>query len=64
MVKLFQPGDRVTTTHGPPTDPADRRGAVERHYDWWVMVKLDKTGIVMPFMAGELEHETTPTYVD
>jgi hypothetical protein len=29
---------------------------VQRFEDWWVMVKMVKSGIVFPFMEGELEH--------
>lgn len=56
MSKQYQVGDTVRADHGPVLDISDRTGVVERLQDWWVMVKMEKTGIVMPYMEGELTH--------
>ncbi len=45
------------STHPPEyIDANDTQGIVEGHRDWWVMVRMSKSGIVYPFMEGELEH--------
>ncbi len=52
-------GEKVKTTHPPGyTDATDIYGIVDRFADWWVMVRMSKSGVVYPFMEGELEHDT------
>jgi hypothetical protein len=52
----FQVGDRVRADHGPVVDITDREGVVAGHHDWWVEVRMRRTGIVMPYMEEELTH--------
>ena len=52
----FKIGDAVRATHGPSTDPCDTTGVVEKHHDWWTMVRMSRSQILMPFMEGELSH--------
>ena len=57
MPKTFMIGERVKTTHPPEyMDATDIYGVVDRFEDWWVMVLMSKSGVVYPFMEGELEH--------
>ena len=59
MPKTFMIGERVKTTHPPGyTDATDIYGVVDRFEDWWAMVLMSKSGVVYPFMEGELEHAT------
>lgn len=47
----------MKTTHGPPLiDPTDRDGTVVDYYDWWILVQMKRSGVVMPFLEGELTH--------
>jgi hypothetical protein len=55
----FKIGDPVRATHGPSTDPCDTTGVVERYQDWWTMVRMSRSQILMPFMEGELSHAHT-----
>jgi hypothetical protein len=57
MPKTFAIGETVKTTHPPGfTESTDTVGTVEGYNDWWVMVRMSKSGILYPFMDGELEH--------
>jgi hypothetical protein len=57
MNRQFIKGEKVKTTRPPGfIDATDTQGIVEGHSDWWVMVRMSKSGIVYPFMEGELEH--------
>ena len=57
MNRQFIKGEKVKTTHPPGyTDATDIYGVVDRFEDWWVMVLMSKSGVVYPFMEGELEH--------
>jgi len=50
----FKIGDHVRADHGPVTDPTDTTGVVEKYQDWWTMVRMSRSQILMPFMEGEL----------
>jgi len=52
----FKIGDHVMADHGPVTDPTDTIGVVEKHQDWWTMVRMSRSKILMPFMEGELQN--------
>ena len=52
----FKIGDKVRADHGPVTDPADTTGVVEKYQDWWTMVRMSRSKILMPFMDGELQN--------
>lgn len=59
MPKTFVVGEKVKTTRPPGyTESSDIYGIVDRFDDWWVMVRMSKSGVVYPFMEGELEHVT------
>jgi hypothetical protein len=51
----FQVGDYVNVDHG-PAFTSDRSGFVVGHQEWWTLVEMEQTGIVMPYMEGELKH--------
>ena len=57
MNRQFIKGEKVKTTRPPGfTDATDIYGVVDRFEDWWVMVRMAKSGVVYPFMEGELDH--------
>ena len=55
--KDFLIDDHVRAPCGTALDPGDKLGIVESYYDWWIMVRMIKSRMLMPFLAGELEHE-------
>ena len=57
MTTEFTIGERVHVPCGTALDPLDKTGTVVAYRDWWIMVRMDKSGIRAPFMTGELEHE-------
>ena len=54
--KEFSIDDRVRAPCGTVLDPDDKLGTVESYYDWWIMVRMIKSHMLMPFLPGELEH--------
>lgn len=56
MTTEFTIGEHVRAPCGTALDPHDKTGTVVAFRDWWIMVRMDKSGIRSPFMAGELEH--------
>ena len=54
--KKFSIGDHVRAPCGTVLDPADKLGTVESYFDWWIMVRMIKSHMLMPFLPGELEH--------
>jgi hypothetical protein len=57
VTTLFSKGEKVVTSY-PASFLVEHGtvGEVVEFHDWWIMVKLEKSGIVYPFMEGELKH--------
>jgi hypothetical protein len=56
----FKIGDKVRAGVLPRWyDPEDTIGVVESYQDWWTMVRMSRSKILMPFMEGELSHANT-----
>ncbi len=53
-------GEMVRTTR-PHSCTGDVHGVVEDFHDWWIMERMDESGILYPFMETELEHEQPDT---
>jgi hypothetical protein len=53
----FKIGDHVKTI-GVLSTTHDTCGTVVNFNDWWVIVKMDVTGVSRPFMESELQHVT------
>jgi hypothetical protein len=51
----FQVGDYVHADHG-PSFTSGGYGFVVGHKDWWTLVDMEQTGIVVPYMEGEIKH--------
>lgn len=57
MTRPFAVGEKVKTDHPPAyIDATDNIGVVEGYHDWWVLVRMDKSGVLFPYMEGELKH--------
>ena len=54
----FKIGDRVRTSGWRPIK-YDIYGRVEAFHDWWVIVRMEGSGVTRPFMEGELSHANT-----
>ncbi len=55
-------GETVKTTQSPSCEASNNiHGVVEDFHDWWVMVRMNESGILYPFMESELEHEQSDT---
>jgi hypothetical protein len=54
----FKVGDRVKT-FGPWPAEKGTHGTVESFNDWWVIVRMEGSGVTRPFMEGELSHAHT-----
>ncbi len=57
MERMFMRGETVKTTRSPKYGDGDIHGVVEDFHDWWIMVRMDESGILYPFMESELEHD-------
>ena len=59
MTSEFVVGERVRALRPATPDYSDTVGIVESFHDWWIMVRMDQSGVLFPFMASELTHERT-----